>query len=79
MNVSYLGLVAIKREGKFLGSLKVKTMKFLKKFEPALTLKVLPWIITQEQGLWAIGFNPYDRGDEGLEGRQKNIVSMEGF
>ena len=42
LNVSYLGSTTIKRKGKFLSGLQVKTLKFLKKFEPALILKVLP-------------------------------------
>jgi hypothetical protein len=60
LNVSYLGLASIKRKGKFLSGSQVKTLEFLKKNKSALTLKILPCIITQEQGLRAIGLNPND-------------------
>jgi hypothetical protein len=40
LNISYFGSAAIKREGKLLGCLQVETLKSLKKFKPALTLKV---------------------------------------
>jgi hypothetical protein len=48
LNVTHFGSTSIEREGKFLGHLQVVTLKFLKKFEPALTLKVFPCVVIQE-------------------------------
>jgi hypothetical protein len=38
LNVTYFGSASIEREGEFLGHLQVVTLKFLKEFEPTLTL-----------------------------------------
>jgi hypothetical protein len=52
-----------------MSSLQVKTLEFLKKNKPTLTLKICPCIITQEKGLRAIGFNPNDRGHGDSKGK----------
>jgi hypothetical protein len=66
LNVTYFGSASIEREGKFLGHLQVVTLKFLNESKPALTLKVFPCVVIQEQGLRSIWFDTGQQGPCGF-------------